>query len=135
MYFAAYSDVRTVTNLACKGWLMRSLKFSKVDRARFVCSSGRMTNSHNLVLPPQAIYKYWVLPSEISNISTFNRTKSCIFGNKTCPSDVDEDLDDVYGLQHELFCNGPMTEVCPLAGSDFGDFRQFDIGGESRSLR
>ena len=42
----------------------------------------------------------------------------------------------MYGLQREPFCNGPMTEVCPLAaGSDFGDFKQFDIAGESRSLR
>lgn len=64
-----------------------------------------------------------------------NRTKSCIFGNETCPND-DEELDDEYGLQHEPYCNGPMTEVCPLAaGSDFGDFKQFDIAGESRNLR
>ena len=71
------------------------------------------------------------------------RTKCCIFGNETCPSDDDDDDDDdivetedAYGLQHEPFCNGPSTEVCPLAaGADFGDWRQFDIGGESRSLR
>ena len=64
------------------------------------------------------------------------RTKSCIFGNETCSNDYDEEIDVVYGLQHEPFCNGPSTEVCPLAaGSNFGDFKQFDIGGESRSLR
>ena len=69
------------------------------------------------------------------HFSTICRTKSCIFGNETCPVDDDEDLQDVYGLKHEPFCNGPMIKVCPLAGSDFGDFKQFDIGGESRSLR
>ena len=70
------------------------------------------------------------------SVCLLNRTKSCIFGNETCPNEEDELDDDVYGLQHQPFCNGPMTEVCPLAaGSDFGDFKQFDIAGESRSLR
>ena len=75
---------------------------------------------------------YWDTPFALC------RTKSCIFGNETCFDDYDEEIEDVvvYGLQHEPLCNGPSTKVCPLAaGSDFGDFKQFDIGGDSRSLR
>ena len=50
-------------------------------------------------------------------IFPISRTKSCIYGNEPCPVDDDGDDEsgasaaDVYGLQHEPFCDGPTTEV------------------------
>ncbi len=39
------------------------------------------------------------------------------------------------GLEHEPYCNGAATTVCPVGGYDFGIFRTVNVAGESRKLR
>jgi hypothetical protein len=38
-------------------------------------------------------------------------------------------------MEHQPFCNGPLTTVCPVGGYEFGIFKTVAVEREQRTLR